>query len=172
MVAQTRRGLRPNDLDDLAHAPLHRNLEGSGGKGVLTGAMVGRWKLDGVEGGGWRPTGDGVGGEVLRLQGKEGDMRRGFRRSVGDEKHDGEELTVGGIWRGRDPSQGSEEASSSCNDKGKRIVRPRWCPEREESTKGGTRQRLAGGECRAVKYLGGREKAKRGEGSFGRPGLL
>jgi hypothetical protein len=41
----------------------------------------------------------GVGNKVLLLQGQEEDVRNRFGHLVGDEKHDGEELTVDGSRR-------------------------------------------------------------------------
>jgi hypothetical protein len=40
--------------------------------------------------------------ELFGCKGQEGDMRRWFRHLVGDEKHNGEELTVDGGWRSHD----------------------------------------------------------------------
>jgi hypothetical protein len=61
----------------------------------------------------------GVGNKVLLLQGQEEDVRNRFGHLVGDEKHDGEELTVDGSQRSCDLLRMAEEMTDDGKTWGK-----------------------------------------------------
>jgi hypothetical protein len=76
---------------------------------------------------------------VLLLQGQENNVRNRFGHLVGDEKLDGEELTVDGGRCSRDPMKTTDDGKTW----GKTIARPRRLATRKESRNGMVKRRLA-----------------------------
>jgi hypothetical protein len=104
-----------------------------------------------------------VGDEVLLLHGQEQDIRNRFGHLVDKEKHDGEELTIYGGWRLRDPQSTVKETADDVDSWGKMTSQQRRLAMRKESRNGTAKWQLAGGKCAAVTYLSMGKSYKKGE---------
>jgi hypothetical protein len=89
-------------------------------------------------------------------------MRNQFGHFINDEKHDGEELTVGGRQHSRDPMGMMEDTTDDGDTWDKTTARSRRLATRKESSNGTAEQWLAGDERAAVAHLGIGEKAIKG----------
>jgi hypothetical protein len=105
---------------------------------------------------------EGAGDGVLLLHRQVQYMRNQFGHFINDEKHDGEELTVGGRQHSRDPMGMMEDTTDDGETWDKTTARSRRLATRKESSNGTAEQWLAGDERAAVAHLGIGEKAIKG----------
>jgi hypothetical protein len=82
-------------------------------------------------------------------------MRSRFGHLVGEEKHNGEELTIDGGRRSRDPMWRVEEVADDDETWGKTTARPRTLATQNNRM---VKWRLAGGEWAAASHLDVGEK--------------
>jgi hypothetical protein len=101
-----------------------------------------RWKCDSEEEGEQHPAGKEFKERVHQLHRRERDMRSQFGHLVGDEKHDGEELTVDGGRCSRDPTWRLEVTTDDGDSWGKTIARSRRSAMRKELPNGGVKRWL------------------------------
>jgi hypothetical protein len=74
----------------------------------------------------------GVGDGVLLLHGEEENMRKWFGQFIGDEKLNGEELTINGGWCSRDPRWMVKEVADDGDSWGKTTTRLSRLPRSKE----------------------------------------
>jgi hypothetical protein len=117
--------------------PLHRTREGEAGRGVLIGepfTAAAKEMENGV-----RSMGNpGIGPSAARDGGRHEEV---IRHSVGDEKHDGGELTANGKWRAHDAVARADEWGSGGETWGKRSARARGLVGRTKSRISGMMRR-------------------------------
>jgi hypothetical protein len=95
--------------------PLHQNLRGETGKGVLTGGELETAEIGGIDEGNWHENREEL-PVILQLQRKKEDMRRHPDQATSDERCGGELSPTDGGRRRRDLRWRAEEWSPSCKN--------------------------------------------------------